>query len=201
MTTNLRNLIWAGMLVGWLALMLDWRDATVKLRPERIQAEQLRTKEQSILWSVDWNAALVDAQDAKLRWLERLPLVDQVGVFRAQALENISDLCKKIEASCQVSPMGENLTSVNNSTNGNIAGLVSTGVRVTVPMQGNKLELLMRTIENDYTLRRINKLSSRGALITVDVETFGLNSKTLTATKFDLLGNSASKLNFDQLRQ
>ncbi len=197
MTPNLRNLVWAAVLLGWLVLLLDWRDEVIKLRPERVRLEQLRAKEQSALWNVDWKTELQDAKTAKKLWLERIPVIEQTGVFRAQALETISDLCKQLEASCQVGSLGENLVAAGKAGPESVAGLVTTGVRVTLGVQDNKLDLLLNALENDSILRRIDKLSTRAGRITLDIQTFGRNASaqatptsTTTNTGANPLGNA-----------
>lgn len=173
MTPNLRNLLWAAALLGWLVLLLDWRDEVIKLRPERVRLEQLRAKEQSALWNVNWKEELQNANIAKKLWLARIPVVEQTGVFRAQALESIGDLCKQIQAACQVGALGENLVPPGKTASQGITGLVSTGVRVTVPLQDSKLELLLSVLESDTVLRRIDKFSTRAGRITLDIQVFG----------------------------
>jgi hypothetical protein len=183
MTSNLRLLIWAAVLIGWGALLLDWRDELVKLRPERVRLEQLRAKEQSTLWNVDWKASVQDAKLAQSQWLERLPKVEQTGVFRAQALEAIADLCRQIDAACQVSAMGERVSSPNlgKSNAEGLSGVIATGVKVSLPLQDKKLELFMQSLENDTTLRRIDKLFAQSGRITLEVQSFGLDSRALAA--------------------
>ena len=186
MTTNLRLLIWAAVLIGWGTLLLDWRDEVAKLRPERVRLEQLRSKEQSALWNVDWKSALVDAKQAQSQWLSRLPVVEQTGVFRAQALESISDICKQLSLACQVGALGESVvaaTTLPSGVKGNatgLPGLISTGVRVSVPLQDKNLELFIKTLENDVVLRRIDKATARSARITFDVQVYGLNARPLS---------------------
>lgn len=183
MTTNLRLLIWAAVLIGWGTLLLDWRDEVVKLRPERVRLEQLRSKEQSALWNVDWKSALADAKQAQSQWLLRLPVVEQTGVFRAQALESISDICKQLSLACQVGALGESAVAAAAPTAGvkanttGLSGLISTGVRVSVPLQDKNLELFIKTLENDVVLRRIDKAIARSARITFDVQVYGLSAR------------------------
>lgn len=183
MTTNLRLLIWAAVLIGWGTLLLDWRDEVVKLRPERVRLEQLRSKEQSALWNVDWKSALVDAKQAQAQWLSRLPVVEQTGVFRAQALESISDICKQLSVACQVGALGESVVAATTLPPGGkanttgLSGLISTGVRVSVPLQDKNLELFIKTLENDVVLRRIDKATARSARMTFDVQVYGLSTR------------------------
>ena len=182
MTTPLRLLVWAAVLVGWLTLLLDWHDEVAKLRPERVRLEQLRAKEQSALWSVDWQAALRDAKEAQAQWLTRLPGVEQTGVFRAQALESVGDLCKQLEAACQVSALGENVSASAKTDTSGLSGVITTGVRVGIPIQDGKLELLIKSLENDIQLRRIDKIITGGGRVTMDIQVFGLNSRPATAS-------------------
>jgi hypothetical protein len=180
-STPLRLLVWAALLVGWLVLLLDWHDEVVKLRPERGRLEQLKAKEQSALWKVDWPAALRDAKQAQAQWLSRLPSVEQTGIFRAQALENISDLCRQIEVACQISALGENVSSPSKGNSTGLSGLISTGVRVSLPSADSKLELLINTLENDTQLRRIDKISTSTGRMTMDVQIFGLDTRPAIA--------------------
>lgn len=176
MTVSFRMLLWSAVLVGWSVLVLDWRDEVLKLRPERASFEQLRLKEQSALANVDWQGRLQDAKIAQSKWLDRLPKVEQTGVFRAQALETIADLCKQIDAGCQVAALGENATAPAKAGADGLSGLISTGVRVSLPIQGKQLELLMTALENDTVLRRIEKVTVRSVRATLDVQTFGMGA-------------------------
>lgn len=186
MTSTLRHLVWAAALIGWGVLVLDWYDEVVRLRPERVRLEQLRAKEQSALWNVDWKEALRDANAAQTQWLTRLPRIEQVGVFRAQSMESMSDLCKQIDTSCQVGALGESTKPAINSATSNdkasdpssLPNIIVSGVRVSLPVQGDKLELLMKTLENDSQLRRIDKVIVRGGRATLDVQSFGLDVRT-----------------------
>ncbi len=176
MTASFRLLLWAAVLVGWSVLVLDWRDEVVKLRPERANFEQLRLKEQSALVNADWQSRLQDAKIAQAQWLSRLPRVEQTGVFRAQALETIADMCKQIDAVCQVGALGENATAPAKAGADGLSGLIATGVRVTIPIQGKQLELLMSALENDTVLRRIEKVTVRSGRATLDVQSFGIGA-------------------------
>ena len=176
MTASFRLLLWAAVLVGWSVLVLDWRDEVVKLRPERATFEQLRLKEQSALVNADWQARLQDAKIAQAQWLSRLPRVEQTGVFRAQALETVADMCKQIDAVCQVAALGENATAPAKAGADGLSGLITTSVRVTIPIQGKQLELFMSALENDTVLRRIEKVTVRSARATLDVQTFGMGA-------------------------
>ncbi len=176
MTPSFRLLLWAAVLVGWSVLVLDWRDEVVRLRPERAAFEQLRLKEQSALVNADWQGRLQDAKIAQAQWLARLPKVEQTGVFRAQALETIADLCKQIDVVCQIAALGENAAAPGRAGADGLSGLIITGVRVTAPIQGKQLELLLRTLENDTVLRRIDKVTVRSGRATLDVQTFGLGA-------------------------
>jgi hypothetical protein len=182
MTTPLRLLVWAAVLIGWLVLLLDWHDEVVKLRPERVRLEQLRAKEQSALWSVDWQSALRDAKQVQAQWLTRLPSVEQTGVFRAQALEGVGDLCKQLEAPCQVSALGENVSAPAKTGAAGLSGVITTGVRVGVPIQDGKLEMLINALENDSQLRRIDKIITSGGRVTMDIQVFGLNARPAVAS-------------------
>jgi hypothetical protein len=198
-TPSLGYLIWIAVLLGWSVLTLDWRDEVIKMRPERVRIEQLRAKEQAALSNVDWQGSLRDAQAAKSQWLTRLPRVEQTGVFRAQALETISDMCKQIEVNCQVSSLGENIGIPDKNSAEGIAGVITTGVRVSLPLQGNKLELMMKTLENDVILRRIDKITARTGRVTLEVQNFGLDVRAAPSAIADAPGAAASASRREQL--
>ena len=193
MTASFRLLVWAAVLVGWSVLLLDWRDEVLRLRPERATFEQQLLKEQSALAKADWKSRFQDAKIAQTQWLARLPRVEQTGVFRAQALETIADLCKQIDGSCQVGALGENATAPAKAGVDGLSGLISTGVRVTLPIQGKQLELLMRALENDTVLRRIDKVTVRSARATLDVQTFGLGATAPRSSSADMAARPESR--------
>ncbi|NMM77914.1 hypothetical protein B2J89_14625 [Acidovorax sp. SRB_24] len=116
-----------------------------------------------------------------------------MGVFRAEAMEAMADLCKRLEASCQVAAMGETSTSRiqapgNNAQSGGstdakeLQGLVSTSVRVTTSL-GNKLIPLLREIEGGPVLRKVEKFTVRSGRADFVVKTFGLDSQTATVLR------------------
>lgn len=174
MTSSFRLLLWAAVLVGWSVLVLDWRDDVIRLRPERVRVEQLRVREQSALLNVDWQERFKDAKAAQIEWLARLPQVNQIGVFRAQALERVADLCKQVDAQCQVSALGETITTPGKNNFDGLSGVVAAGTRVVVPLQGRQLEFLLSLLENDVVLRRIDKVVVRSGRATLDVQNYGL---------------------------
>ena len=174
MTSSFRLLLWAAVLVGWSVLVLDWRDDVIRLRPERVRVEQLRVREQSALLNVDWQERFKDAKAAQIEWLARLPQVKQIGVFRAQALESVADLCKQVDAQCQVSALGETITTPGKNNFDGLSGVVAAGTRVVVPLQGRQLEFLLSLLENDVVLRRIDKVVVRSGRATLDVQNYGL---------------------------
>lgn len=174
MTPVFRLLLWAAVLVGWSVLVLDWRDDVIRLQPERARVEQLRAREQSALLNVNWQERLKDAKAAKSEWLDRFLRVVQIGVFRAQALEGISDLCKQVEAQCQVSSLGENISTLGKDNPEELSGMVAAGTRVVVPLQGKQFELLLSALERDMVLRRVDKVVVRSGRATLDVQSYGL---------------------------
>ena len=174
MTSSFRLLLWAAVLVGWSVLVLDWRDDVIRLRPERARVEQLRAREQSALLNVDWQERFKDAKAAQIEWLARLPQVKQIGVFRAQALESVADLCKQVDAQCQVSALGETITTFGKSNLDGLSGVVAAGTRVVVPLQGRQLDFLLSLLENDVVLRRVDKVVVRSGRATLDVQNYGL---------------------------
>lgn len=174
MTPAFRMLLWAAVLVGWSVLVLDWRDDVIRLQPERARVEQLRAREQSALLNVNWQERFKDAKAAQGEWLDRFPRVSQIGVFRAQALEGISDLCKQVEAQCQVSSLGENVSTPGKGNPDGLSGVVAAGIRVVVPLQGKQFELLLSALESDTVLRRVDKVVVRSGRATLDVQSYGL---------------------------
>lgn len=174
MTPSFRLLLWAAVLVGWSVLVLDWRDDVTRLQPERARVEQLRVREQSALLNVDWQERFKDAKAAQIEWLARFPRVTQIGVFRAQALESVADLCKQVEAQCQVSALGENITTPGKGSPDSLSGVVAAGTRVVVPVQGKQLEFVLSALENDAVLRRVDKVVVRSGRATLDVQNYGL---------------------------
>jgi len=155
-------------------LVLDWRDDVIRLQPERARVEQLRAREQSALLNVNWQERFKDAKAAQSEWLDRFPRVVQIGVFRAQALEGISDLCKLVEAQCQVSSLGENVSTPGKGNPDGLSGVVAAGTRVVVPLQGKQFELLLSALESDTVLRRVDKVVVRSGSATLDVQSYGL---------------------------
>ena len=183
MTPAFRLLLWAAVLVGWSVLVLDWRDDVIRLQPERARVEQLRVREQSALLNVNWQERFKDAKAAQSQWLDRFPRVVQIGVFRAQALEGISDLCKQVEAQCQVSSLGENVSTPGKGNPDGLSGVVAAGIRVVVPLQGKQFELLLSALESDTVLRRVDKVVVRSGRATLDVQSYGLLAGGPDATR------------------
>lgn len=193
MSSSLRWLVWLALLIGGWSLTLDWQDELNKLRPERERLERLRQREKSAASAIDWERLSQEAGKAQLAWLNRLPEVSQMGVFRAEAMEAMADLCKRLEASCQVAAMGETsanrIQAAGNSAQGGrppdnkeLQGLVSTSVRVTTGL-GNTLIPLLTEIEGGAVLRKVEKFTVRSGRADFVVNTFGLDSQTATALK------------------
>lgn len=193
MNSSLRWLIWLALLIGGWSITLDWQDELEKLRPERERLERLRQREENAISAIDWEQLSHQAAKAQLAWLNRLPEVSQMGVFRAEAMETMADLCKRLEAPCQVAAMGETSSSRvpppgNASRPGSPAtptepqGLVSTSVRVTTGL-GDKLMPLLQEIENGPVLRKVEKFTVRSGRADFVVKTFGLDQQSATATR------------------
>ena len=66
MTASMRNLLWIAALIGFWSVALDWRDASEKLRPERERLEQLKSREQSAMTSVNWQRVAEEALMAQI---------------------------------------------------------------------------------------------------------------------------------------
>lgn len=193
MKPSLRWLIWLALLVGGWSVTLDWQDELNKLRPERERIERSRQREKHAASAIDWESLSRQAGEAQLAWLNRLPAVSQMGVFRAEAMEAMADLCKRQEAACQVAAMGETSTSRvqapgNNPQAGSPSdakepqGMVSTSVRVTASLD-NKLMPLLRAVEEGPVLREVEKFTVRSGRADFIVKTFGLDSRTATVLK------------------
>ena len=193
MNSSLRWLIWLAVLIGGWSITLDWQDELEKLRPERERLERLREREENAISAIDWQQLSLEAGKAQLAWLNRLPEVSQMGVFRAEAMETMADLCKRLDASCQVAAMGETSSSRiqpqgNAARSGNPAtaaepqGLVTTSVRVTTGL-GDKLMPLLQEIENGSVLRKVEKFTVRSGRADFVVKTFGLDQQSATTTR------------------
>ena len=193
MNSSLRWLIWLALLIGGWSVTLDWQDELEKIRPERERLERLRQREETAISAIDWAQLSHQAAKAQLAWLNRLPEVSQMGVFRAEAMETMADLCKRLEAPCQVAAMGETSSSRvpppgNASRPGSPTiptepqGLVSTSVRVTTGL-GDKLMPLLQEIENGPVLRKVEKFTVRSGRADFVVKTFGLDQQSATTTR------------------
>jgi len=184
MTPTLRWLVWLAVLIGLWSVALEWEQEVARLKPEKQKLEQIRQREGSALQSVDWKAQELLARHAQIAWLDRLPEVSQVGIFRAEAMETISDLCGRLDASCQIASMGETqargpTATTQGATANNLnelKGLVSTTLRITVGLSGNKLLPLMQEIEQGKVLRKIERFTVRSGRAELIVKIFGLES-------------------------
>lgn len=194
MSPSLRWLIWLAVLIAGWSVVLDWQDELAKLQPERERLERLRQREQSAITAVNWERLSQDAAKAQLAWLERLPQVVQTGVFRAEAMEGMADLCNRLDAPCQVSAMGETASSrtpspgsaspaggsASEGAAGEVPGLISTSVRVSTGL-GEKLVPLLREIENGPVLRRVERFTVRSGRADFVVKTYGLDHQSAAA--------------------
>ena len=194
MSPSLRWLVWLAVLIAGWSVVLDWQDELAKLQPERERLERLRQREQSAISAVNWSRLSQEAAQAQLAWLERLPPVVQTGVFRAEAMEGMADLCTRLDAPCQVSAMGETASSRAPVSGGasqgrgsasegapdELPGLVSTSVRVTTGL-GDKLAPLLREIENGPVLRRVERFTVRSGRADFGVKTYGLDHQSADA--------------------
>lgn len=190
MTPALRWLVWTAILVIGSTVSLDWRDELTKLRPEIERMESLRRREQSAMLSIDWVAQGRLARQAQLAWLNRLPEVQQMGVFRAEAMEAMADLCKQEAAICQIAALGETSATRVRSTLASgipepqeLPGLVSTSVRLTVDLTGGKVTPILRRIETGPVLRQVGKFSVRSGRADFVVKTFGLESDSFSSVR------------------
>jgi len=105
--------------------------------------------------------------------------VTSPGVFRAQAIEHMADLCKNANIQCQISAQGEktNPTSATASPNANtpqtLSGLVGANVRIKAPANSHQLESLMDQIESGKYLIKIEKFTLRSGLVELTVQLYG----------------------------
>lgn len=203
MTPVLRWLIWLVLLIVGYTVTLDWQAEITKLRPERAQIERQRRHEENTMLAINWVQEAKIARQAQLAWLDRLPEVAQMGVFRAEAMESMSDLCHRLSASCQVAAMGETsvgLVRPTSSTPGrtgvpasvSLPGLVGTSIRVTVNLSGDKLMPMLRNIETGLVLRKVEKFTVRGGRADMVIKTFGLESQAATVVRSQKLVETAT---------
>ena len=195
MTASMRNLLWIAALIGFWSVALDWRDASEKLRPERERLEQLKSREQSAMTSVNWQRVAEEALMAQIAWLDRLPEVTRPGVFRAEAMESLADLCQQVEAPCQVAAMGETATATSGSTSPSqptpairgggglntpqdakdVPGLVTTSVKISTNL-GPRLMPLLTALEEGSALRRVDRLTVRSGRAEILVKVYGIDA-------------------------
>jgi hypothetical protein len=205
----MRNLIWVAALIGFWSMALDWRDQSEKLRPERERLERLKSREQNAIASVDWGKVSQDALAAQVAWLDRLPEITQPGVFRAEAMESLADLCKQIQAPCQVAAMGETATATSGNdrllasqatqlggTSANrqaslprgsseaagIPGLVTSSVKISTSL-GPQLMPLLTALEEGPVLRKIDRFTVRSGRAEIIVKVYGMDSGTSLALR------------------
>lgn len=195
MTPMLRWLVWLAALIGLWSVALEWEAEIAQLRPEKAKLEQLRQREGAALQSIDWKTQELLARQAQLAWLNRLPEVHQTGLFRAEAMENLSDLCKRLDANCQIASMGETFArsaapttlgataSQTSRAHSELQGLVSTGIRLSVGLAGNKLMPLMQEIEEGPVLRKIERFTVRSGRAELIVKVFGLQGEVAQAER------------------
>lgn len=190
MTPALRWLLWFAILVIGSTVTLDWRDELAKLRPEIDRMKSVQRREHSAMFSIDWVEQGSLARQAQLAWLNMLPEVQQMGVFRAEAMEAMADLCKQEVARCQISALGETSLPRVRPASGSgtsepqaLVGLVSTSVRLTVDLSGGKVSSILRRIETGPVLRQVDKFSVRSGRADFIVKTFGLESDAISAVR------------------
>ena len=197
MTPMLKWLIWAGaLIVGW-SVVLDWEAQVAVLLPERLRIAQLHAKEVEAIQGIPWSTQAAKAHDVQVAWLDRLKVVKQMGVFRAEAMEEMADVCGRLEAACQVAALGESVVNTDAGSRKGprvvfvIPGLVSTDVRITVGLPGNKLMLLLQEIENGDPIRKVEKLTVRSGRADFVVRTFGIESAAADAVLHTYLQSNA----------
>ena len=132
---------------------------------------------------------------AQIAWLDRLPEVTRPGVFRAEAMESLADLCQQVEAPCQVAAMGETATATSGNTSPaqptpairgggglstpqdakDVPGLVTTSVKISTNL-GPRLMPLLTALEEGSALRRVDRLTVRSGRAEILVKVYGIDA-------------------------
>lgn len=180
MTHNLRWLIWIAALIILFNQIVELDDELNQLKPEMKRIIELRSREHSVITSVNWFHQERQALESQLQLLERLPAVTQTGTFRAQAMESLGELCDHLKASCRVSPQGETVSPSDQSKQ--LPGLIYANVRISIPLEYPYLDILIKEIEKGPITRKIEKLTVRSGSTEIFVRTYGLNSVTWQTT-------------------
>lgn len=170
MNSSLRWLIWLAVLIGgWSSRStgkMNWKNF-VRARAAGVCA----SAEENAISAIDWQQLSLEAGKAQLAWLNRLPEVSQMGVFRAEAMETMADLYQTAGRLLSSGGNGRNIVQPDSAprqcttpgsplTATEPPGLVTTSVRVTTGL-GDKLMPLLQEIENGSVLRKVEKFTVR----------------------------------------
>jgi hypothetical protein len=179
MSATLKTLLAWALLLALVPLTLDLHDNLAQVREQAAQSDRMLERIQSRTTTTDWLEQAHIASQAELAWAEKLMPVTSPGVFRAQAIEHMADLCKNANIQCQISAQGEktNPTSATASPNANtpqtLSGLVGANVRIKAPANSHQLESLMDQIESGKYLIKIEKFTLRSGLVELTVQLYG----------------------------
>jgi hypothetical protein len=179
MSPTLKTLLAWAILIGLFPLTMDLHDNLAQVRQQAVQSDHVLVRIQSRTSSTDWIEQAHQASQAELAWAEKLMPVKSPGIFRAQAIEHMADLCKNANIQCQISAQGEktNPTPATSPANSNgpktLTGLISANVRVKAPANSAQLQALIDQIESGKYLIKIEKFTLRSGLAELSVQLFG----------------------------
>jgi hypothetical protein len=196
MTPLLRDLIWAIVLVGFIAFGLDLQESNKSRSQELRQVERLVLREGQRGQQLDWVATEAQALKAQKQWLSLFAPVVSSGKFRAEALESLGDICTANDIPCRLSAGGENVeaastfssrvtpstivterSSISTANPGQIFVAVS---KVALPLQGESLGRFLAAVENSEQLRVIDKFSARGITAELQIKSYGISQENLS---------------------
>lgn len=203
MTNNLKWLIWCAFLILAFNQVLEWNDSLDKLQTEAKRAQKFRDNEYSKLKNVNWQKIENDAKKAQLAWLERLPSVEQTGLFRARAMESLKEICEFYKATCKISAQGEvfggNFNNDKNVLENNkikIPGIFYSNFRISIPINFENTDYFIKNIENDKELRIIERFTVRGPIIDIYIRSYGIEQRI--KSKFLDNENSKTEVNYEK---
>jgi hypothetical protein len=179
MSATLKILLAWALLLGLVPLTLDLHDNLAQVRQQAEQSDRMLERIQSRTTTTDWFEQENKASQAELAWAAKLMPVNSPGVFRAQAIEHLADICKNANIQCQISAQGEktNPTSSSSSANSNVpqtlTGLIGANVRIKAPANNAQLESLISEIESGKYLIKIEKFTLRSGLVELTVQLYG----------------------------
>lgn len=175
MTNNLRRLIWSAVLILIFNQILEFESSLENLKYEFVKINKSQISEINEISSFDWNSIENEAFSAQEEWLQRIPSVEQTGIFRAKTMESLGALCNQYKAMCRIAAQGEVIDlNSDSSQSEKIEGLVYSNFKMTVPTDFESLDTFMNLIENKDELRVINKLVMRGAFIDLYIRCYGI---------------------------